>query len=129
MTSDKKRLDQVYQHIARIKASDFPAIVGYSFDGNGYRVEERPFHDLAEPAKLAILQEAVDWSGVTYRDKAVILLSEIDLNKITPAQRARLNEEADRRGIDHSNVLRDALFADAKPQPQPDHSHERGRTR
>ncbi len=93
--SDPKRLNQVYQHIARIKCSDYPAIVGNTADGGDrYRIEERPFRQLAEPAKLAILQEAIDWSGITNRDQATILLSEIDPGKITAAERNRLIDMA-----------------------------------
>ena len=77
MPSDQKRLDQVFRHIERIKAGDYPVIVGRS-DEQSYRVVERPWKELAEPSKLAILQDAVDWSGITNRHQAMILLSEID---------------------------------------------------
>jgi len=93
MASEQKRLDQVCRHIARIKAGDYPAIVGRS-EETSYRVVERPWKDLAEPSKLAILQDAVDWSGITNRDQAMILLSEIDPGKITDAQRTRLIDAA-----------------------------------
>lgn len=91
MASDPKQLKQVYQHIQRIKASDYAVIVG---SHDEYRIVERPFQELPEPSKLAILQDAVDWSGVTNRDQATILLSEIDPGKITDAQRSRLIETA-----------------------------------
>lgn len=124
--SDPKRLRQVYQHIARIKSSDYPAIVGNTSEGgSGYRIEERPFQRLAEPAKLVILQEAVDWSGIDNRDQATILLSEIDPGKITAAQRSRLIAEAAGQAHDRCDHLRDQLFREARPQPQPEHAHER----
>lgn len=91
MLSDQKRLDQVFRHIQRIKMSDYPAIVG---NAEAYRIVDRPWQELAEPAKLAILQDAVDWSGITNRDQATILLSEIDPGKITDAQRTRLIDAA-----------------------------------
>jgi hypothetical protein len=93
MASDRKRLDEVFQHIRRIKAGEYPIIQGDSARGD-YRIVERPFQDLAEPSKLAILQEAVNWSGVTNRDQAHILLAEIDPGRITDAQRHRLIEAA-----------------------------------
>ncbi|HTU18819.1 MAG TPA: hypothetical protein VMG10_12235 [Gemmataceae bacterium] len=128
--SDPKRLHQVYQHIARIKCSDYPAIVGNTADGgSGYRIEERPFQHLAEPAKLAILQEAVDWSGITNRDQATILLSEIDPGRITASQRTRLIAAAAGEPHDRRDTLRDELFREARPQPQPEHTHERQRKR
>jgi hypothetical protein len=87
MPSDRVRLHEVMSHIRRIKASDYPAIVGTVGD---YRVVERPWRDMPETSKLAILQDAVDWSGVTNRDQAHILLSEIDPGKIPDTQRNRL---------------------------------------
>jgi len=93
VASDRKRLDQVLQHIRRIKTSDYPIIQGNGFDG-GYRIGERPWRDLPEASKLAILQDAVDWSGITNRDQATILLSEIDPGRITDGQRTRLIDAA-----------------------------------
>src|SRR5437899_252186 len=92
MPSDQKRLREVYQHIHQIKAGDYPAIVGRD---NQYRIVERPWQDMAEPSKLAILQDSVDWSGITNRDQAHILLAEIDPGKITDAQRNRLIDMAE----------------------------------
>lgn len=87
MPSDSKRLQQAFDHIRRIKAGDYPAVVGRD---DQYRIIERPWKDLAEASKLAILTEAVDWSGITNRDQAHILLSEIDPGRIPDAQRNRL---------------------------------------
>lgn len=91
MPSDEKRLHEVYQHIRRIKTGDYPAIIGRD---DQYRIVERPWQELAEPSKLAVLQDAVDWSGITNRDRAHILLAEIDPGKIPDAQRNRLIEMA-----------------------------------
>src|SRR5436190_15560326 len=91
MPSDPKRVQQALQHIQRIKAGDYPAIVGRD---EQYRIVERPFKELAEPSKLAILQDAVDWSGITNRDQAHILLAQVDPGKITDAQRNRLIDMA-----------------------------------
>lgn len=93
MASDPQRLDQALKHIRRIKADNYPVIMGNSGDGS-YRISERPWQDLAEPSKLAILQDAVDWTGITNRDQAHILLSEIDPGQITDAQRNRLIDMA-----------------------------------
>ena len=59
-----------------------------------YRITERPWAEMLERSKLAILQDAVDWSGITNRDQAHILLREIDPGKITDAQRNRLIDMA-----------------------------------
>lgn len=87
MPSNPKRVDEVCRHIDRIKAGDYPAIAGRDAD---YRIVERPWRDLPETSKLAILNNAVDWSGITNRDKAHILLSEIDPAKIADVQRNQL---------------------------------------
>src|SRR5262245_40619360 len=87
MERDQKRVQQALDHIRRIKSGDYPVMVGVP--GN-YRIEERPWGDLAESSKLAILQDAVDWSSISNRDQAHILLGAIDPGKITDAQRNHL---------------------------------------
>jgi hypothetical protein len=94
MRSNSVRLNQVMRHIGRIKASDYPAIVGNAGD---YRIVERPWREIPETSKLAIMKDAVDWSGITNRDQAHILLSEIDAGKIPDAERNRLIGMADDR--------------------------------
>ncbi len=91
MPSDEKRLKEAFQHIMRIKEGTYPAVVGQDKD---YRIEERPWADMPERSKLAVLQDAVNWEGVTNRDQAHILLSEIDPGKISDAQRNQLIEAA-----------------------------------
>lgn len=91
MPSDQKRLNQVMGHIDRIKEGTYPAVV--EREGQ-HRIQERPWKDMPERSKLAILQDAVDWSGVTNRDQAHILLGEIDPGKISDAQRNGLIEMA-----------------------------------
>jgi hypothetical protein len=87
MPSNQVRLNEVRSHIRRIKAGDYAAIVG---SGGDYRIVERPWREMQEAAKLAILKDAVDWSGISNRDQAHILLSEIDIGKISDAERNRL---------------------------------------
>jgi hypothetical protein len=95
VASDPKRLSEVYRHIQFIKTSDYPVIMGNSVEGRGsYRIVDRPWQELQEPSKLVILQDSVDWSGITNRDQATILLSEIDPGRITDAQRTRLIDAA-----------------------------------
>jgi hypothetical protein len=86
MPSDEKRLKEAFQHILRIKEGTYPAVIGRD---DQYRIEERPWADMPERSKLAVLQDAVNWEGVTNRDQAHILLSEIDPGKISDAQRNR----------------------------------------
>ncbi len=93
MPSDKDRLRQVFDHIDRIKARQYPAIVG---SDKGHQLVERPWKDMPERAKLAILQDSVDWTGITNRDQAHILLGQVDPGKIADAQRNRLIDAATR---------------------------------
>jgi hypothetical protein len=106
MPSDQVRLSEVMSHVRRIKASDYPAIIGTAGD---YRIIERPWAEMPETSKLAILKDAVDWSGVTNRDQAHILLSEIDLGKIPDAERNRLIGMAEERLT--LKDLREAMFS------------------
>jgi hypothetical protein len=89
-----EKLHEVMSHLRRIKAGDYPAIVG---SGGDYRIVERPWSEIAEPSKLAILKDAVDWSGISNRDQAHILLSEIDPGKIPDTERNRLIDMAQER--------------------------------
>lgn len=91
MSSDERKLASAMRHIERIKEGSYPSVVGR--DGN-YRIEERPWQEMPERSKLAILQDAVDWSGVSNRDQGHILLSEIDPGKISDSQRNRLIDMA-----------------------------------
>jgi len=124
MASDPKRIGQALEHIRRIKAGDYPVIMGNSAEaGGGYRIEERPFQELPEPSQLAILQEAVDWSGITNRDQGHILLGEIDPGKITDAQRSRLIDLAAGQRS-YGEMLREASGRSGVPQ---DHDRDIGR--
>ncbi|MDG3006448.1 hypothetical protein [Paludisphaera mucosa] len=91
MPSDERQLAHAVRHIERIKEGTYPAVVGR--DSN-YRIVERDWKDMPEPSKLAILQDAVDWSGISNRDQGHILLSEIDPGKISDTQRNRLIDMA-----------------------------------
>lgn len=91
MPSDEKRLQEALQHIDRIKEGSYPAVIGRD---EQYRIEERPWQEMPERSKLAILQDAVDWSGISNRDQGHILLSQVDPGKISDAQRNRLIDMA-----------------------------------
>lgn len=109
MASDPKRLQEVYKQIAAIKAASHPRVVS---EGERYEIVERPWREVREPSKLAILQDAVDWSGVTNRDRGHILLGEIDVGKVTDSQRIRLIEMATDRS-DYEKMLGRAAQAGA----------------
>lgn len=114
MPSNQKRLQEVMSHIRRIKAGDYPAIVGTE---GAYRIVERPWQEIPETSKLAILQDAVNWSGVSNRDQAHILLSEINLGKIADAERNRLIGMAQDRPT-RKDILEVSFSMDAREQGQ-----------
>jgi hypothetical protein len=102
------------RHIGRIKAGDYPAIVG---SGGDYRIVERPWQEIPETSKLAILKDAVDWSGITNRDQAHVLLSEIDPGKIPDAERNRLIDMAqDTLSLKDLKEARDSVGAGERGQ-------------
>jgi len=132
MASDPKRVHQVFQHIRLITAGDYPQVV--SDDPKGpFRIVDRPWKEVSEPSKLAILQDAVDWSGITNRDQAHILLSHIDPGQISDAQRKQLidmaavkePQEQATKDVAISGTLRARLNPPAAaPRPEPPR-HER----
>ena len=91
MASNEKQLQDAFRHIMRIKEGTYPAVVGRD---DQYRIQERAWVDMPERSKLAILQDAVNWEGVSNRDQAHILLSEIDPGKINDTQRNALIQAA-----------------------------------
>jgi hypothetical protein len=54
------------------------------------RMDTRPWSEVPEQAKLAMLKDLVNWEGVSPRDMAMIMLRELDVGKLTPAQRGEL---------------------------------------
>lgn len=130
MSSNPQRIDEVFRHLGRIKAGDYPVVMGNAL-GGGYRIVERPWQDLAEPSKLAILSEAIDWQGISNRDKAHILLAQVDPGKITTEQRRQLIDQATlpvSEGVDgRLDALRSEL-GQRKNAPERD-GNDRGRDR
>ena len=109
-----EKLHEVMSHLRRIKAGDYPAIVG---SGGDYRIVERPWQEIPETSKLAILKDAVDWSGITNRDQAHVLLSEIDPGKIPDAERNRLIDMAqDTLSLKDLKEARDSVGAGERGQ-------------
>jgi hypothetical protein len=88
MPSDPKRLSQVFDHIARIKAGNYPRIEETPGSKAGpRRIVEVPWQEVPEPSKVVALESSLDWTGITNRDQGHILLAQIDPGKITDAQR------------------------------------------
>lgn len=90
--SDPKRLLHVMGAIRALKDGRYP--VARELAGVGkfaiVKLDERPWKEVPEPAKLAMLKDLVDWSGVTNKDQAHILLSELNVGALTVDQRDQL---------------------------------------
>jgi hypothetical protein len=133
MASDPKRVQQVMQHIRLITAGDYPQV--QSDDPNGpFRIVERPWKEIPEPSKLAILQDAVDWTSISNRDRAHILLGQIDPGQISDAQRRQLIDMAavkEPPQEDQAAAIRGTLRARLNPpaarSPEPPHEPSRRR--
>jgi len=95
--SDPKRLLHVMGAIRALKDGRYP--VARELAGVGklsiVKLDERPWKDLPEPGKLAMLKDRIDWSGVTNRDQAYILLQELNVNALTDEQRIQLIHQAE----------------------------------
>jgi len=86
--SNLDRLAEARQQISALKIAEHPVVRLVSPDGPiEHKVAYRPWGDVAEGAKLSMLQDMVDWSGITNKDMAHILLGELDVGKLTEGQR------------------------------------------
>jgi hypothetical protein len=86
--SDPERLAEVRKQIRAIKLAEHPVVrLVYPEGPVEHKIAGRRWADVPEAGKLALLQDAVDWSGVTNRDMATLLLSELDVGKLSAGQR------------------------------------------
>jgi hypothetical protein len=95
--SDNKSLLRAMVDIATLKNKDHPVAKPIvELGGFGLvKLDQRSWDDVPEPAKLAMLEDLVNWEGVTNRDMAHLLLRELDVGKIPDADRNRLIAMAD----------------------------------
>ncbi len=102
MESDPERLAEVRQQIRALKLAEHPVMrLVYPEGPVEHKIAWRSWADVAEASKLALLQDAVDWSGVSNRDMAHMLLGELDVGKLSAGQRdllIRLAEPEPARG-------------------------------
>jgi hypothetical protein len=95
--SDPKQLLLAMGAIRRLKDGSFP--VAREVAGIGrfalLKFDDRPWSEIPESAKLAMLKDLVNWEGVTNKDQAHILLQELDVGKLSTEQRDQLIRQAD----------------------------------
>jgi hypothetical protein len=85
---DPERLAEVRRQIRALKAAEHPVVRLVFPEGpHEHKLAYRPWADVPEPAKLSMLQDLVDWSGVSNKSMATILLGELDVGKLTSGQR------------------------------------------
>ncbi len=119
MPSDPKRVEQVFTHIGFIRDGTYPRVVEVNDARRGqYVIQDRPWAEIPEPAKLAILQDAVNWEGITEKDRANILLASVDPGQLEPLDRQLLIRMA---------VYGTALLPESPQQPPPAPAKKKGR--
>lgn len=89
--SDLERLAEVRKQIRALKEAEHPVVRQVSPDGPvEHKVAWQRWSQIPEPGKLSMLQDLVDWSGITNRDMAHMLLGELDVGKLSTGQRDML---------------------------------------
>src|SRR5262249_11805267 len=105
MPSDPRRIDQVYRDIQRLRDDCYSAFFRPHARREGaFVVGDRSWQELPEPTKLIVLEQMIDWSGISARVQARMLLAEIDPAGLADEQRSRLiaaaGEPDDERDLD-----------------------------
>lgn len=93
--SDPKRMVQVMAQIAQVKDKLHPLV--RAVEGTRDRMHEivpRAWKDVPESGKLAMLND-LDWEGITNRDRAHLMLRELDVGKLSDHERNWLIETAE----------------------------------
>ena len=86
--SDPDKLAEVRRQIRALKLAEHPVVRLVSPDwGSTHEVSWRPWAEIPEAGKLNMLQDLVDWQGISNRDMAHILLGELDVGKLSSGQR------------------------------------------
>jgi hypothetical protein len=83
--------------INRLKTAQHP-IARTVFELGSYgmvKFGSRKWNEVPESSKLAMLKDLVCWEGVTDRDMAMLLLHELDVGKLTQAERGWLISTAE----------------------------------
>jgi len=95
--SDPKAYMLARLAIDRLKAARHP-VARTVFELGTFGVvkfDTRDWGDVPERSKLAMLKDLVNWEGVSDRDMAMLLLHELDVGKLTPAERGWLISTAE----------------------------------
>lgn len=87
------------------------------------------WQDLKEGAKVYTLQHWVNWDGVSKRDRAALILEQVDVDRLTPKLRDRLVREASRQDGPSQRTGQERTPTEAGPaqgeSPAPTHKPRR----
>lgn len=126
------RLAEVRRQIRALKAAEHPVVrLVYPEGPHEHKVAYRAWADVAEGGKLSMLQDLIDWSGISNRSMATILLGELDVGKLTSGQRDMLIRLAEPEPVaSNGKVSLEELKQAARQRPQAhakqrDHGMER----
>jgi hypothetical protein len=85
---DPERVREVRQQIRALKAAKHPVVRLVHPEGpHEHKVAFRAWAEVPESGKLSMLQDLVDWSGISNKSMASILLGELDVGKLSAGQR------------------------------------------
>ena len=81
----------------------------------------KPWHTLDDVQKLRVLEGELDWGGVGDEDKEAVLVREVDLSKVTPAERRRGPGGADSQSppITAGRLISPGEIAEGRGGPEP----------
>lgn len=127
-----ERLAEVRQQIRALKTAEHPVVRLVFPEGpHEHKLAYRPWADVPEPAKLSMLQDLVDWRGISNREMAHLLLGELDVGKLSAGQRDLLIRLAEPEpAMRNRKMSVDELrrFANGRQNDRPmakDRGHER----
>src|SRR5271166_6283672 len=114
------RLAEVRRQIRALKVAEHPVVrLVYPEGPHEHKVAYRAWADVPEAGKLSMLQDLVDWSGMSNKAMATILLGELDVGKLTSGQRDMLIRLAEPEPVASSGkVSLDDLKQAASHRPQ-----------
>ena len=86
-----RRLGEVRRQIRALQLAEHPVVRLVHPEGpHEHKLAYRAWAEVPEPGKLSMLLDLVDWSGISNKAMAAILLNELDVGKLTSGQRDML---------------------------------------
>jgi hypothetical protein len=122
--SEPAALQRAFRDIAALQAASLgswrPHPEGYGFIEVPGRAGD--WQHLTAGTKLELLKHWIDWSSISRRDRAALLLAQVDAREVQPPVLSRLTADAGRAGLD---ALRHLLSGPGQGRDDHDHGQER----